>query len=405
MLIGIDASRAIVTRPTGTEVYSRRLIQSLLALESPHRFRLYFRSAPPTNAFAGAALSVIPFPRLWTHLRLSWEMVRRSPDALFVPAHVLPLIHPRASLVTVHDLGYLHFPGAHPWRQRLYLGLSTRWNARAAAHILVDSEATKADLVAHYDAPPEKVTVAYPGYDETLAPVRDLAEVEAVKARYSIAGDYFLYLGTLQPRKNLTRVVTAFAALKPGLFGISRGCGFGLPNLLGARREEPEQVRDSDTSSTQTPRDPKPEASLVLAGKRGWLYQDLFAQVRRMGLEGRVIFPGYVPDEDKAALLSGALAFVFPSLYEGFGLPVLEAQACGCPVVTSTTSSLPEVAGDAALLVDPEDTAGIAAGMQRIAADSVLRESLTGRGFANVRRFSWTGCAESVLSVIARFVV
>ncbi|MBU0704040.1 MAG: glycosyltransferase family 4 protein, partial [Chloroflexi bacterium] len=299
MLVGIDASRAVAARPTGTETYSRRLIQALLASDSPHQFRLYFRGSPPAGDFTGADLCAIPFPRLWTHARLSWEMIRHPPDALFVPAHVLPLVHPRASLVTVHDLGYLHFPETHPRLQRLYLDLSTRWNGRAAAHLLADSQATKADLVTHYGIPPEKITVAYPGCDETLAPVRDPAAIETVKARYSISGDYFLYLGTLQPRKNLIRLVKAFA--------------------------------QSPISNPQSP------IRLILAGKRGWLYDDIFAQVRRLGLEGRVLFPGYVPDEDKAALLSGALAFVFPSLYEGFGLPVLEAQACGCPVITSST--------------------------------------------------------------------
>lgn len=363
MLIGIDASRAVAVHPTGTEIYSRRLIQALLALESSHRFRLYFRSPPPAGDFAGAELCAIPFPRLWTHLRLSWEIARHPPDVLFVPAHVLPLVHPRASLVTVHDLGYLYFPEAHPWRQRLYLDLSTRWNARATTHILADSEATKADMVTRYGTPPNKITVAYPGLDETLAPVRDPAAIETVKARYGIAGDYFLYLGTLQPRKNLARIVAAFATL-----------------------------------TTRSPGHPTPQ--LVLAGKRGWLYDDLFAQVRRVGLEGHVLFPGYVPAEDKAALISGALAFVFPSLYEGFGLPVLEAQACGCPVITGATSSLPEVAGDAALLVNPHDTPSIAAAMQRIAADPVLRENLIERGFANARRFSWTACAQSVLSLL-----
>ncbi|MEA3341286.1 MAG: glycosyltransferase family 1 protein, partial [Chloroflexota bacterium] len=354
-------------RPTGTETYSRRLIQALLASDSSHQFRLYFRTAPPAGAFPGADARPIPFPRLWTHARLSWEMARRPPDALFVPAHVLPLVHPCASLVTVHDLGYLHFPQAHPWRQRLYLDLSTRWSARAAAHILADSEAAKADLAARYGTPPEKITVAYPGYDETLAPVRDPAAIEAVKARYAISGDYFLYLGTLQPRKNLPRLVEAFAkfAIRNSQFAIQ----------------------------------------LVLAGKRGWLYDDLFTQVRRLGLEGRVLFPGYVSEEEKAALLSGALAFVFPSLYEGFGLPVLEAQTCGCPVVASSTSSLPEAAGDGALLVDPADTAAIGAAMQRVSSDPALRESLVERGFVNVRRFSWAACAQSVLDVIEQFVV
>jgi glycosyltransferase involved in cell wall biosynthesis len=294
MLIGIDASRGVAARPTGTEVYSQRLIEALLKLESPHSFRLYLRSRPPAGAFPGAELGVMPFPRLWTHMRLSWEMARRPPDVLFIPAHVLPLVHPRASLVTVHDLGYLYFPEAHPWGQRWYLDLSTRWNARFAAHVLADSEATKADLVARYATPPEKITVAFPGRDESLAPVDDPAAIGAVKARYGIAGSYFLYLGTLQPRKNLARLIAAFA---------------GMP----------------------------PETVLVLAGRRGWLYEDLFAQARRLGLEGRVLFPGYVREEDKAALLSGALVFVFPSLYEGFGLPVLEAQACGCPVITSAT--------------------------------------------------------------------
>lgn len=372
MLIGIDASRAVAAHPTGTEVYSRRLIQALLASNIPHQLRLYFRCPPPKGAFPGTDVRVIPFPRLWTHARLSWEMTRRPPDALFVPAHVLPLVRPRASLVTVHDLGYLHFPETHPRLQRLYLDLSTRWNVRAAAHVLADSQATKTDLVTHYGALPQKVTVAYPGCDETLAPVRDPAAIEAVKTRYSISGDYFLYLGTLQPRKNLIRLMQAFAQSP-------------IPNpQLVVSAAEPYPIR------------------LVLAGKRGWLYDDIFAEVRRLGLEGRVLFPGYVPNEDKAALLSGALAFVFPSLYEGFGLPVLEAQTCGCPVITSSTSSLSEVAGDTALLVDPSDTSAIAEGMQRIATDPALRESLIERGLPNAGRFSWTSCAQTVLSVIER---
>ena len=265
-------------------------------------------------------------------------------------------------MVTVHDLGYRYFPRAHPWHQRLHLDLSTRWNTRAATHLLADSEATKVDLVTHYGTPEEKITVAYPGYDKTLTPVRDPALIKAAKARYSISGDYFLYVGTLQPRKNLTRLIEAFAS--------SRSDGI-----------------------------------LVLAGKRGWLYDDLFTQARRSGLEGRVHFPGYLPEEDKAALMSGAAAFVFPSLYEGFGLPVLEAQACGCPVITSTTSSLPEVAGDAALLVEPEDTDAITAAMDRVIENTDLRDLLIERGFANLRRFSWTSCARSVLGIIEGLVV
>jgi glycosyltransferase involved in cell wall biosynthesis len=289
-------------------------------------------------------------------------MVQHPPDALFVPAHVIPPIHPCPSLVTIHDLGYLHFPRSHPCQQRLYLDLSTRWNAHAATHLLADSQATRADLVAHYRVPANKITVAYPGTDESLSPVHDAGAIQVAKARYNISGSYFLYLGTLQPRKNLLRLVEAFAEF--------------------TTRHSP--------FATQ----------LVLAGKRGWLYEDLFKRVGRRGLEEHVRLPGYVAEEDKAALLSGALAFLFPSLHEGFGLPVLEAQACGCPVITSTTSSLPEVAGNGALLVDPEDTAGIAKAMQRIITEPGLRDELIERGFANVGRFSWGTCAETVLEAI-----
>lgn len=364
MLIGVDASRAISTRATGTEIYSLRVSQGLLALDTPHLFRLYFRTTPPADAFAGAELRVIPSPRLWTHFRLSLEMASRSPDVLFVPAHVLPVIHPCSSLVTVHDLGYLHFPEAHPWPQRLHLDLSTRWNAHAALHVLADSRATKTDLMTIYGTHPEKITVVYPGVDETLAPELDPVKIEAIKVRHGIAGDYLLFIGTLQPRKNLSRLIDAFARLRS------------------------ERLDDKLT--------------LVLAGRRGWRSAELFAQVRRLNLEGCVRFPGYVPGADKAALLSGALAFVYPSLYEGFGLPVLEAQACGCPVITSTTSSLPEVTGGAAILVDPTDTIAITAAMVRTATDSTLRGELATRGLVNVRRFSWTACARSVLSAMER---
>lgn len=366
MLIGIDASRATNARRTGTENYSLHLIRELLALGGGHRFRLYFNQAPPPGLFLGDAESrVMPSPRLWTHLRLSWEMRSRPPDLLFVPSHVLPLVHPHRSVVTVHDLGYHYYPQAHTLSQNLYLRWSTRYNARAATTVLADSEATRADLLHYYRIPEGKIIVVYPGRDETLAPVADLEALAAVRARYSLADPYLLYVGTLHPRKNLVRLVQAFAALL---------------------RSGPESIPS--------------DLQLVLAGQKGWLYEEIFAQVRKLGLTGRVVLTGYVPDADLAALLSGALAFVFPSLYEGFGLPVLEAMACGTPVVCSGVSSLPEVAGDAALLVDPLDVEALAEALGRIATDDELRASLVGRGFGQVRRFSWRRCAEQTLQVL-----
>jgi glycosyltransferase involved in cell wall biosynthesis len=358
-LVGIDASRAVSPHPTGTEIYSRRLIEALLSADTSHQFRLYFRTPPADGAFLGAERRVLSFPRLWTHVRLSWEMARHPPDVLFVPAHVLPLIHPSRSLVTIHDLGYLHFPQAHPPLQRLYLDLSTRWNARVAAHILTDSAATRADLVAHCGTDPQRITVAYPGYDERLAAARDLTSLAAVRERYTIPAGYFLYVGTLHPRKNLVHLIEAFAAFR--------------------------KLR------------PRSEDVLLLAGRRGWLYDEIFARARRLDVAEFVRFPGYVSEEEKAVLLGGAIAFVFPSSYEGFGLPVLEAQACGCPVLCSNTSSLPEVAGEGALLLDPHSVVEWAERMARVSQDEHLRAQLVARGRANLARFSWRRCAESVL--------
>jgi len=381
MLIGIDASRATAARRTGTETYSLCLIRNLIKLGSEHRFRLYTNPvsgaksdvpevsgpAPARLFWDGAApanveLRAIAFPRLWTHLRLSVEMASRSPDVLFVPAHVLPLIHPRRSVVTVHDLGYLAYPEAHRAGDRRYLDWSTRWNARRATVILADSAATRADLIRAYDVDGRKIRVIYLGRDELLAPVRDDQALAAARARCGIASRYLLYVGTLQPRKNLARVIEAFARLA------------GQPAFSGVQ--------------------------LVLAGKRGWLYTDLFAHVERLGLAGRVLFPGYIADADLPALFSGALGFIFPSLYEGFGIPVLEAGACGVPVITSNTSSLPEVAGDAALLVDPHDVEAIAEAMYRLVTDEALRTELARRGLENVQRFSWEKCARETLAVL-----
>jgi glycosyltransferase involved in cell wall biosynthesis len=248
MHIGIDASRAARPQRTGTEGYSLHLIQALLALDQRNEYALYFNTAPAPGLFVEGPRCrhrVMPFPRLWTHLRLSAEMAAHPPDLLLVPAHVLPLIHPRRSIVTIHDLGYLHEPHAHRPLDRLYLDLSNRYHVREAARLLAISQATKDDLVRHYGVAPERVAVTYLAAGDEMRPVEDPARVAEVKSRYGISGDYLLYVGTLQPRKNLARLVQAFAPVAvqwPGL-------------------------------------------RLVLAGKKGWLFEELVAQVRRLGLE------------------------------------------------------------------------------------------------------------------------
>jgi glycosyltransferase involved in cell wall biosynthesis len=370
MIIGIDASRATSATPTGTETYSRELIRALIALDRKNRYRLYLRDAVSPDFFAPLNSEhrtqktehcLIPFPRFWTHFRLSLEMLTHAPDILWVPAHVLPPLHPRRSIVTVHDLGHLHFPNAHPPLQRLYHDWSTRWNVRAASHILADSEATRDDLVQLLQVPSKKISVVYPAYDAArFKPVRDGAVIDAVRNRLRVGKDYVLAIGTLHPRKNYARLIEAFSKL---------------------------QITNCE---------------LIIVGKRGWLYASILQRACELNLESRVKFLDYVSSDDLPALISGARLVAFPSLHEGFGLPVLEAQACGTPVVCSMVSSLPEAAGDAALFFDPFDVDAIAGAIERTYNDNAVRAKLVERGFDNVKRFSWQVSARGVLDVIQR---
>ena len=366
--IGIDASRATKANRTGTETYSLELIKQFAWLASATtRLRLYTSHPPqhtdwPASPYVETRL--IPWPRLWTHLRLAAELHQHPPDLLFVPAHVLPLSCPVPAVVTVHDLGYHFYPTAHRAFSRWYLDWTTRRHSRVATHIIADSEATKADLVQIYHADSTRITVAHLGRDETLTRIDNQPQLEATKRRYKISGNYLLYIGTLQPRKNLLRLLDTFS--------------------LVCRTLKNQQIK------------------LVLAGGHGWLYDDIFARTQQLGLTEQVIFPGYIAETDKAALLSGALAYLFPSLYEGFGLPVLEAMSCGTPVLTSCTSSLPEVAGDAALLVDPHDTQAIAVGLMALLTNPMLRERLATRGLQQIQNFSWSTTAEQIWQIFMK---
>lgn len=370
MIIGLDASRAARSRPTGTETYALELILALSRLAGPNlRLRLYTPHPPRHDRWPESAYvetRVIPWPRLWTHLRLAAELRRRPPDVLFVPAHVLPLSCPVPAAVTVHDLGYLAYPQAHRRFDRFYLDWSTRRHARLAGHLIADSEATRQSLIDAYQADPRRVTVVWLGRDERLRRVDSPARVRAAREKYGLPPKYVLALGTLQPRKNLVRLLEAFHRLEA---------------------ERPSPVAG---------------VALVIAGGRGWLYDELFARVQALGLAGRVLFPGYIDEEEKAALLSGALVYAFPSLYEGFGLPLLEAMACGAPILTSNVSSLPEIAGEAALLVDPLDTGAIAAGLRRLLTEADLRQNLAARGYERLACFSWDRAAGQVLEILAR---
>lgn len=304
----------------------------------------------------------MPFPRLWTHARLSREMVTRPPGALFVPSHVVPVMHPRRTVVTVHDLGYLLYPQAHGRLSRLYLDMSTRFSAHAARRVIAISQATKHDLVKHYGVPSRKIRVVYHGRDEIFTPVVDDSKRREVAAKYGVGEPYCIHVGTLQPRKNLGVLVEAWWRLT-------------------GRMERPPQ--------------------LLLAGKRGWLYESLIRDVREKGLGDLVKFADYVERDDLPALYSGAVALTFPSLYEGFGLPPLEAMSCGTPVIASTSSSVPEVVGDAAIMLDPHNAEAWAEVVHLLSGDRILRQALSRKGLARAAQFTWERCARETWGVIS----
>jgi len=355
MLIGLDASRAVTGRAAGVGHYSRNLL-AVLVRRGDHRYRLYANGAarPDWADWPAAEWRDIPLARLWTHVRLSAELAQRRPDALFVPGHVLPPIRPRASVVTIHDLGHLYYPRTHPTRQRLYLHLATIWNAHAASVVLADSQATALDIERFLRLPASKVVVAYPGVTADFAP-QSQSRLEEARRAYRLPPDYLLCVGTIQPRKNIARLLLAHE---------------------------------------QVPQAPP----LVFAGAPGWLSTELLPRIEARG--GRTRLLGYVPDEDLPALMAGARALLFPSLHEGFGIPALEAMACGTPVIASRASSLPEVVGDAGLLVDPLSPSDIAAAIVTICSDRGYAAALGEAGRRRAGEFTWERCAKVALAAI-----
>jgi len=370
-IIGIDASRALTEQKTGTEHYSASLLEALsrLAEAQRHSFVLYVNSASEAEARGKLGFELPPswrmraiaFPRLWTHARLSVEMITGRPEMLFVPSHVVPLVHPRRTVVTIHDLGYLYYPQAHTRGSRFYLHISTMFSVRAARRVIAISEATKRDLINKYKVPCRKIKVIHHGRDPLFQPVTDQAKIRDVAARYGVSQPYCIHVGTLQPRKNLGLLIEAWDALRQTM-------------------ESPPQ--------------------LLLAGRRGWLYSSLLESIRAKGLGDLIKLADYVEREDLPALYSGAVTLTFPSLYEGFGLPPLEAMSCGTPVLASNASSLPEVVGDAGILLDPHDPAAWADALRRVITDPQLRAEMSRKGLERATQFTWEKCARETLAVL-----
>ncbi len=367
MTVGIDASRAFLKRRTGIEEYSYQVIRHLRSVipEGDHVVLYVRRKFAIRNSRFVMLSQEIDFdlppnwevraiwaPRFWTQVGLSIEMLFRAPDVLFVPAHIVPVISPKRTIVTVHGLEYEMFPEAYSLWERLYMRFSIRFSVRAASRVIAVSENTKQDLMKLYRVPEEKISVIYEG-----KPSHDVRVTSHVRnTEYGIPNTkYFLFIGRLEERKNISRIIEAFGILKET---------YKIPHAL------------------------------VLAGKPGFGYGRIKNEIRETRYGIREM--GYVSDEEKRSLLAMADVFLFPTIYEGFGLPVIEAQAAGIPVVTSNTSSLPEIAGDGAVFVDPLSAESIAAGIWSLVSDDGKRSAIIQKGLGNARRFSWQACAEEV---------
>jgi glycosyltransferase involved in cell wall biosynthesis len=342
-------------RAAGGSRYIGKLLEHLPAADPSLDYHAFLADGRVALDRWAAHLSRWPTRRpavriLWEQLAQPFEARRRGIDLLHAPFCVGPLVAPCPVIVSVHDLSFYRYPELFRPMNRRYLQPFTRWSTRGARLVLASSESTRRDVLDILGVRPERVAVVPLGVDGTLQPVTDREALAAFRRARGLPERFILYLGTLEPRKNLPTLLAAYAHLA------------GRPGF---------------------------RHTLVIAGGRGWYYDAIDAVVERLGLGGRVLFPGYVPDEDLPLWYSAADLFVYPSLYEGYGLPPLEALACGTPVVTSDASSLPEVVGDAGLTVPAEDDLALAEAMARLLADDALRADLRARGLARARTQSW----------------
>jgi glycosyltransferase involved in cell wall biosynthesis len=360
--IGLDGL-ILRGRDAGSLSYFEQLLSGLAALDTRHQYVVFadLKALPSRLSlrrsnfvYHSVKLNFLP-PALHQQLFAAWQ-IHGTLDLLHSPVFIPPLLFTGKTVTTIFDLAFVRYPNTKKWTGQFWWRLLGRRGIQQSDRIIAISESTRRDL-ANWGIPEEKIRVVYP---YALSTCRSTTARRVTAAKYRLPDSYLLYLGTLEPRKNISTLIRAFALAK------QRGA---LPHAL------------------------------VLAGQRGWLYSDIFQTVEELGLKDQVIFLGYVPDDDLPGLYSGADLFAYLSWYEGFGLPVLEAMACGTPVLASNTSALPEVVGDAGILVAPDDPERVAAEMLRLLTDAEMRREMSARGLERAKFFSQERFARGILQV------
>ncbi len=367
MRIGVNV-HLLSTTHTGIQHYIRALVPELVAQATSHEIVLYGEpSQLPVSAGEGVRWVSASRPLRSGVQRVFWEQTvlprllwRDRVDVFFSPAFILPMRWDGAGVVTVHDLNFEVSPETiHPIR-RAYLRRITRRSVHRARKVIAISQSTASDIVRLYGVPDEKIAVIPYGLDAIFTPENARALEPMVRQRYPLSERFLLFVGTLEPRKNLPRLLEAYA-------------------LARQRADLP---------------------PMVLAGAPGWQHERILAQARELGVESHIVFAGYIPREHLPGVYAAASALLYPSLYEGFGLPPLEAMGCGTPVLASNTSAMPEVVGDGGVLVDPRDVQQIANGILRITQDEMLRQQIAERGLERAKRFRWEEAAQRTLGVL-----
>lgn len=375
MIIGIDASRANKKIKTGTEWYSFFLIEELKKISKDEKHKIILYSREPLAGTLGKLPvnwenRILKWPPkyLWTNIRLSWEMLINPPDVLFIPAHSVPLIHARNTVVTWHDIGFEKFKHLYSPQAYWYHKWTVRYSLTHAKKVIVISQFTRDEILELFHIPDEKMSVVYNGYDDKKFHDRlDGAAVKKVLEKYKISSPYIFFVGRLEEKKNILGLVKAFWELKNNL------------------------------------RLQKGEIKLVLAGRRGYGYDKVEKFIKEHDLLKDVSELDWVPEEDKPYLLAGAKVFCFLSFYEGFGIPILEAMACDVPVLASDIPPLREIGNDAALYADPKDPKEIARQMKLLLEDENLKKDLKKKGLKRAKEFSWQKCAEETWEVLKEF--